>query len=822
MTINLNGAGPQGRAKSNNSAADPVRDFEAVLHEHGLVVDQVIPDGALHRCGTSGKERGKDGAYTYHPDHPASGWYQNYRTGDVGNWTSTDGARLTPEERAAMKGRVERDRAARQAEEARRHAEARDKAKAIYEACPPCPADHPYLTKKGVAPVDGLRLARDGRIVMPVLDEHGEIISLQFIGHAPGKDRDKDFLAGGQVAGGYFVVKGGKDPLYIAEGLATGLTVHEATGQSVLVAFNCGNLKAVASMAREKYPAREIIIAADNDHKTDGNPGVTKATEAARAVKGKVVVPRFVDPSTGTDFNDLATAEGVEVVKAQLAEAREPDPEVVADQPDWPAPIPFDEHLPPPIPPDLIPGVIKGFALAVAESIQVPFELALCSALGALAVAAQRKFRIEVKDGYSEGLNIYALCPLPPGERKSSTVEECKRPLVEWQKQARMEAAEHIQAAESERKTLEKVIESKRTAAARAKTPEARREAIEEIKALERELPEVAAWPRLLADDFTPEALGALMEKCGERIGLLEAEGGIFDTLAGRYSNGVPNLDAVLKFWSGESCQIDRRGREAVYLDNPHLTLVISPQPDVVRGLADKPGFRGRGLIGRFLYFMPQSRLGYRRGETSPIPWAIADAWKATVSRILSLPWTVGEHGKDTAHVVSLEPGAYAQWKEFAGAVETELRPGGEFEHMTDWAGKFPGQAVRLAGLFHVAVDPEPHRHPLAGDTMRAALLVAGILAEHAKAAYSLMGSNPAMECARSILRWIVRDHVERFTGRDALRIVRGRFSTMEMVNPGLALLEERAFIRQTDAASRNGPGRKPSAVYVVNPLTWR
>ncbi len=503
--------------------------------------------------------------------------------------------------------------------------------------------------------------------------------------------------------------------------------------------------------------------------------------------------------------------------KPREAEAREPE----VDQPEWPAPIPFDEHIPPPIPPDLIPGVIKDFALAVAESIQVPFELVLCNCLGTLAVAAQRKFRIEVKDGYSEGLNIYALCPLPPGERKSATVEVCKRPLVEWQKQARLEAAEHIQAAESERKTLEKIIEAKRASAARAATSEARREAIAEIQALERELPEVPACPRLLADDFTPEALGALMGRHGERIGLLEAEGGIFDTLAGRYSHNVPNLDAVLKFWSGESCQIDRRGREAIFLSNPHLTLAISPQPDVVRGLADKPGFRGRGLIGRFVFFMPGSRLGYRSGETFPVPTAVADAWKDTVTRILSLPWAVDEHGKDTAHVVRLDPDASFRWKRFDEAVEMELRPGGEFEHMKDWAGKFPGQAVRLAGLFHVAVDPEPHRHPLAGETMRAALSVAVILADHAKAAYSLMGSNPAMECALSIVRWVVRDRVEQFSGRDALRAVRGRFPTMGLVNPGLELLEERAFIRQAEA-SHTGPGRKPSAVYVTNPLTWR
>ncbi len=69
----------------------------------------------------------------------------------------------------------------------------------------------------------------------------------------------------------------------------------------------------------------------------------------------------------------------------------------------------------------------------------------------------------------------------------------------------------------------------------------------------------------------------------------------IFDTLVGRYSNGVPDLDAVLKSWSGESCQIARRGADSIFPNDPHLTLVISPQPEVVQALARQPGFRGRG-----------------------------------------------------------------------------------------------------------------------------------------------------------------------------------------------------------------------------------
>ncbi len=314
-----------GRVKGNH---DLTGEFKAVLYAHGLVPDDIIPDGAIHRCGTVGKERGQDGAYRFHADHPASGYYKNHRTGEGGTWTSTDGARLTPEDQAVLKARIERNNAAGQEEESRRYAEGKKKAERIYGACPLCPADHPYLVKKGVAPVDGLRLARDGRLVVPVWDETGAVMSLQFIA-ADGK---KKFLYDGQVAGGYFVAKGADGPIFIAEGLATGLTVHAATGGTVLVAFNCGNLKAVASMVRKLAPERVIILAADDDHatqaKTGKNPGVDAATEAARAIGGRLAVPHFADPAGKSDYNDIATAEGMEVVRAQLAEAQEVPPEV--------------------------------------------------------------------------------------------------------------------------------------------------------------------------------------------------------------------------------------------------------------------------------------------------------------------------------------------------------------------------------------------------------------------------------------------------------------------------------------------------------------
>uniref|UniRef100_I2PZX8 Toprim domain-containing protein n=1 Tax=Desulfovibrio sp. U5L TaxID=596152 RepID=I2PZX8_9BACT len=312
--------------------------FRVEAEKGGLVFHgDPIGDGKLHRTGTASKPKGLDGAYVLHLDTPASGWWQNFRTGESGTWTAGDSKHLTPEERDRLKARAAADRKSRQEETARRNAEARTKAGRILAVTSPASADHPYITRKGIKPVGDIHATDDGKLVVPVFDEHGEPMSLQFITD----DGGKRFLTGGQIQGGLFPVPGGNGPLYIAEGYATAATIHEATGETVLAAFNAGNLPPVAKLARARYPDRIIVLCADDDHETAAregkNPGVEKATAAAKAVGALLAVPKFVDSAGRSDFNDLAQAEGIETVKAVLAA-------VLAEAPSTQGPADTSDH----------------------------------------------------------------------------------------------------------------------------------------------------------------------------------------------------------------------------------------------------------------------------------------------------------------------------------------------------------------------------------------------------------------------------------------------------------------------------------------------
>jgi hypothetical protein len=86
-------------------------------------------------------------------------------------------------------------------------------------------------------------------------------------------------------------------------------------------------LKPVAIALRAKFPNLEIVICADDDHKTKGNPGIRKAIEAATATRSKVVIPEFNgNRSDGdTDFNDLFVLDGAKSVICSLEKIYEPD-----------------------------------------------------------------------------------------------------------------------------------------------------------------------------------------------------------------------------------------------------------------------------------------------------------------------------------------------------------------------------------------------------------------------------------------------------------------------------------------------------------------
>jgi len=173
------------------------------------------------------------------------------------------------------------------------HDEAADKerlqaaanAVAIWDVATAAGRDHPYLQRKGVESLDTFReidakvcastlgytpnsggTLLSGRLLVVPITQGNGLSSVEFID----EEGRKSALAGrGSKAGGYWATdplpqgNGEGLTLLIGEGVATVMSARAATGHIGIAAFSEGNLCAVSSRMRQRFPAAELILLAD-------------------------------------------------------------------------------------------------------------------------------------------------------------------------------------------------------------------------------------------------------------------------------------------------------------------------------------------------------------------------------------------------------------------------------------------------------------------------------------------------------------------------------------------------------------------------------
>lgn len=296
--------------------SEPQEQFRTKMLAAGLDFrGPLVPDGRLHRFTSEG-DHSRNSWYVLYAGTPAAGAFGCWKRGIKETWCERTGQLSEAERNEARRHWQDAERQREQSGN-ERHAKAQKFAARIVQRAKRL-TTHGYIMAKRVKVFGDVREHR-GALVLPLQDANGELHSLQFIS----ADGSKHFLTGGRIAGCFFLLFENPDlPLVICEGYATGASIHESTGFAVVDAIACGNLLDVAKALRENFPVRQVIIAADNDQYTASNPGVTKATEAAKAIGARLAVPQFADVSSQpTHFNDLAALEGLGAVTRQIESA---------------------------------------------------------------------------------------------------------------------------------------------------------------------------------------------------------------------------------------------------------------------------------------------------------------------------------------------------------------------------------------------------------------------------------------------------------------------------------------------------------------------
>ena len=453
---------------------------------------------------------------------------------------------------------------------------------------------------------------------------------------------------------------------------------------------------------------------------------------------------------------------------------------------EWEAPIPFKSVDLPAFPVNELPVVIGDYVRAVAETTQTSPDMAATAALAVLALSLQGKFTIEGKKDWREPLNLYTMVVAPPAERKSAVMSHMTLPI------GRFEAAENERIAPLiEQNKIDKAILLNRKKALEISKKFVDREKIRAISEEIAEFKEIKPC-RLYCDDITPEKLASVLCDSGGKSAILSAEGGIFDMLAGRYSNGV-NIDVFLKAHSGDSIRVDRQGRTSEYIANPAMTTLLFAQPNVIESIMSNGVFHGRGLCARFLYSIPNSTVGRRKFESRPIPEITADRYCELINTLLAVDCG------DTPKIMTLSSKAYELLRDFAEEIEPMLID--ELAEIADFAGKFIGATLRIAGLIYLAecLTQLNSNLLLSEGFMHSAIKIGRYYLEHAKAAYQLMGADKIAQDCKYILLKLQKSRLAMFKSRDIVRICR-KFNTVDDAIVPLNRLCEYGYLRELQA----------------------
>lgn len=666
--------------------------FRQAIAAAGLTPPDTINPGHWHKFPGTQKHGKNKAAYCFMFDDMRGGVFGDFSSGMETTWQAENSKPYTAAEREAHRQRIKAMQVQRDADQAQRHQSGATEAARRWQAATAC-TQHTYLSTKGVQGY-GLRIEGD-TLLIPMRDTAGALHSLQTI--TP--DGDKRFLSGGKVKGCYHSIGKPDGVLIVGEGYATCASLRAATGHAVAVAFNAGNLGEVATALRGKYPALKIILAADDDHQTEGNPGMSKATAAALTVGGLVAVPSFPAdrPDNATDFNDLHQLAGLAAVKACIDTAIESKATQKGEANDsdhadlWPEldAIPDETTTAPDAFPFHALGPLMGNAArSIAQDVQAPDSLAGGSVLAAASLAVQSLANVMLPHGQRSPLSVFVITGAGSGDRKSAVDAVACNEVEAVRKQQAREFSRLMEQYEVDMGTRNK------------KDPE----------------PPKPTPKSLTTGNATIEGISRLL-KHQSSVGVFSAEGG--EMLGGhslRDDKRSSGLAFYLKGWSGESLDSLRGGDGLTVLLGRRMAMHVLVQPVLLGALLGDPLAQGQGLLARCLIAQPDTLAGHRpyrdvNPHNSPAVVAYNHAIKSLLETAPVL-WAEGDGYELKPQDLYLTDDAKALWIAFYDEIERQQGNGSELEGARPFASKAAEHAARIAGIITLVQDPAATRIP--------------------------------------------------------------------------------------------------------------
>lgn len=352
----------------------------------------------------------------------------------------------------------------------------------------------------------------------------------------------------------------------------------------------------------------------------------------------------------------------------------------------------------------------------VQRAIQAPFPMIASSAIGAIALACQKGYKIERKPGMVYPIGLALVTIGLPSERKS-TVDRCfLNPIKTFQNT--METVYKIKLAEWEIK--DDIYKAKKAGIKRAITRNSSHgedtsdfeQQLIELKKTTYEKPKETV---LILKDANKEAILLFLKKYGNSCGVMVDEGSVFFDTSGSKNSGM-----LADLWSGDEYRRDKSDREGFTIRNPRLTMSIMVQPEIFKEFLGKKGkfWRTSGLLSRFLVSYPDSKIG-TRFENEYFPHQLdLSSYDKRISEILSSPQCTGLAENI---VLKFDERAGVEIVRYGNLAESQIAPWNYYSDVSDAGSKIAENATRMAALFHIF---EGYEGPVTNDTLQRAIAI--------------------------------------------------------------------------------------------------
>lgn len=681
---------------------------------------------------------------------------------------------------SASRSRCIADREAREAEDEKRQEEAAAECVDLWRNAQQCgPGDHPYLVKKNLKDPHGARISGD-ELIIPVFDATDDetLITVQRIL----SNGVKLFWQEARARGGSFVIGGPlsqNKTVIIVEGFSKGAriyelmtdpdTVSDVADFACVVAFGCGNLPAVAEAIRKRFPAAEMLVASDDNWKTQGNPGLAKAREAAALARAHLAIPVFQadrkqpDAPEMIDFDDLADVEGEDAVRDQINAALAAavvDP--VAND-DWPEPVdcftPFST-APDDVVEDDIPPALWPFVDDTAERMGVARSTVALACLVTCSSIADDEFHLQPKqydDTWTEQARIWGAIVGDPSIKKTPVIQAATRPIDHLERDARNQWQDEVKKWETAQKN----------AAASGfdfDDPQPRR-------------------PRHLVESATVEALQEVLRDDKDakfttpahKVLVRQDELSEFLANLDRYSTSARGGDrgAYLRLYNGGSYSVDRIGRGSFTSAHWSGCILGGIQPKPIQAVAKHAV--DDGLLQRFCFDVPPQA---QDGQDRPPDRAAIERYYRLIPALAKLH----PHRRDL--IVTLAPDAQAHRQDVdivgrgLAATMPDMSP-----RLKSALGKWDGLFARLCLLFHLieiadarashSTAVPPINVVSAATAERVSRYMRRILLPHLLRAEEVIFATTQTGHAKWIAGHILANNLDRISVRDVTRAYR-------------------------------------------------